>query len=92
MLEDELKEARTASKKIKQEKDEVSTALGAEKAVVVSLKKEKSLALEEKKSTMQAKELALVAQRKFEEKAKLDEEQRQAIERAEKDYALNSEL
>ena len=64
LLEDELKEARTTSKKLKQEKDEVSTALGAKKAMVVSLKKEKSLALEEKKSALQAKELALVVQRK----------------------------
>ena len=83
LLEVELKEARTTSEKLKQEKDEVSTALGVEKAVVVSLKKEKSLALEEKKSAMQAKELALAAQKKFEEdKAKLAEEHRQAIERA----------
>ena len=75
LLEDELKEAQIASEKLKQEKDEVSTALGAEKVVVISFKKEKSLALEEKKSAMQAKELALVAQRKFEEdKVKLDEE------------------
>ena len=75
MLEDELKEARTASEKLKQEKDEVSTALGAEKAVVISLKKEKSLALEEKILAMQEKELALVAQRKSDkDKAKSDEE------------------
>ena len=74
LLEDELKEARTTSEKLKQEKDEVSTALGAEKVVVVSLKKEKSLALEEKKSAMQEKELALAAQRKSEEKkAKSDD-------------------
>ena len=90
LLEDELKEARTTSEKLKQEKGEVSTTLGAEKAMAVSLKKEKSLALEEKNSPMQEKELALAAQRKSEEeKAKLDEQRRQAIERAD---AQNSEL
>ena len=90
LLENELKEAQTASEKLKQEKDEVSIALGAEKVVVVSLKKEKSLALEEKNSAMQEKELALAAQRKSEEdKAKSDEERQQAIERAD---TQNSEL
>ena len=77
LLEDELKEAQTASEKLKQEKDDVSTALGARKVVLISLKKEKSLALEEKKSAMQEKELVLATQRKPEEdKAKSDEEWR----------------
>ena len=75
LLEDELKEARTSSEKLQQEKAEISTALGAEKAMVVSLKREKSLAIEEKKSALQAKELALVAHKKSEEdKARLAEE------------------
>ena len=63
-LEDELKEARTSSEKLQQEKTEISTALGAEKALVVSLKKENSLAIEEKMLALQAKELALAAQKK----------------------------
>ena len=52
LLEDELKEARTSSEKLQQEKAEISTALGAEKAMVVSLKRDKSLAIEEKKSAL----------------------------------------
>ena len=71
-LEDELREVRMSSEKLQQEKTEISTALGAEKSLVVSLKKEKSLAIEEKMSALQAKELALAAQKKSEEdKARL---------------------
>ena len=85
-LEDELKEVRTSSEKLQQEKTEISTALGAEKALVVSLKKDKSLAIEEKMS-------ALAAQKNLEEdKARLAEERQQAIERAKKADAQNSEL
>ena len=84
-MEDELKEVRTSSEKLQQEKAEISTALGAKKAMVVSLKREKSLAIEEKMSALQAKELALTAQKKSEEdKARLAEERQQAIERADK--------
>ena len=41
--------------------------MGVEKAMVVSLEKEKSLAIQEKTSALQAKELALAAQKKSEE-------------------------
>ena len=92
-LEDELKEARTSSEKLQQEKTEISTALGVEKAMVVSLEKEKSLAVQEKISAFQAKELALAAQKKLEEeKARLAEERQQAIERADKADTQNLEL
>ena len=75
LMEDELKEARTSSEKLQQEKIEISTALGIEKAMVVSLEKEKSLAIREKTSALQAKEMALAAQKKSEEeKARLAEE------------------
>ena len=92
-MEDELKEARTSSDKLQQEKTEISTALGVEKAMVVSLEKEKSLAIQEKTSALQAKELALAAQKKSEEdKAKLAEEPQQAIETADKAETQNLEL
>ena len=85
-LEDELKEVRTSLEKLQQEKAEISTALGAEKAMVVSLKREKSLVIEEKES-------ALAAQKKSEEdKARLAEEHQKAIERADKADAKNLEL
>ena len=92
-LEDELKEVRTSSEKIHQEKTEISTALGVEKAMVVSLKREKALAIEEKMSALQAKESALAAQKKSEEdKARLAEERQQAIKRANKADTQNLEL
>ena len=92
-MEDELKEARTSSEKLQQEKIEVSTALGVERARLVSLEKEKSLAIREKASALEAKELALAAREKLEEeKARLDEERQQAIERADKAETQNSEL
>ena len=85
-LEDKLKE-------LQREKTEISTALGVEKAMVVSLENEKSLAVQEKISPFQAKELALVAQKKSEEeKVRLAEERQQAIERADKAETQNSEL
>ena len=85
LLEDELRDARSASERLKQEKSQVSTALEAEKAKVTSLAQEKSSALEEKKLAIQEKESAFKAETKFEEeKAKLDEERRLAMVRAEK--------
>ena len=92
-MEDELKEARKSSEKLQQEKTEISTALGVEKARLVSLEKEKSLAIQEKTSALEAKELALAAQKKSEEeKARLAEECQQATERADKAETQNSEL
>ena len=85
-LEDKLKE-------LQREKTEISTALGVEKSMVVSLENEKSLAVQEKISAFQAKELALAAQKKLEEeKARLAEERQQAIERADKAETQNSKL
>ena len=72
-----------SSEKLQQEKTEISTALGAEKAMVVSLKKEKSLAIEEKMSAQKKPE---------EDKVKLAEERQQAIERANKADTQNLEL
>ena len=51
-------------KQLQREKIEISTALGVEKAMVVSLENEKSLAVQEKVSALQANELALAAQKK----------------------------
>ena len=85
LLEDELRDARSASEKLKQEKDQVSIALEAEKAKVTSLAQEKSSALKEKKLAIQEKELAIEATRKSkEEKVKSDEEWRLVVERAKK--------
>lgn len=41
-LEEELREARTSSEKLRREKDETTAALGAKQAMVLSLEKEKS--------------------------------------------------
>ena len=93
MLEDELKDARSASDKLKQEKDKVSNALGAERAKVTSLTQEKSSAFEEKKLALMEKASSLEAKRKSEEeKSKLNEEWRLAVERAKKAKAQTSEL
>ena len=85
LLEDELKDTQSTSDKLKQEKDQVSNALGVERAKVTSLTQEKSSAFEEKKLAILEKASALEAKRKFEEeKSKLDEERRLAVEQAEK--------
>ena len=74
-MEDELKDALNASKRLMQEKDRVSTTLEKEKAKVASLTQEKSSILEGKKLALQEKELALKAKSKSEEeKVKSDEE------------------
>ena len=60
---------------------------------MVSLKREKSLAIEEKMSALQAKESTLAAQKKSEEdRARWAEECQQAIERADKADSQNLEL
>ena len=66
-MEEELRNASRTSKRLAQEKDQVSTALESEKVKVISLTQEKSSALEEKRVALQEKELALEAKRKYEE-------------------------
>ena len=64
LLEDELKDAPSTSNNLKQEKDPISNALGAERAKLASLTQEKSFAFEEKKLALLEKALALEAERK----------------------------
>ena len=47
-MEEELRDAKCASERLAQEKDQVSTSLESEKVKVKSLTQEKSSALEEK--------------------------------------------
>ena len=74
LLEDELKDARSVSDKLRRENDQVHIALGTENAKVASLAKERSTALKEKKQALQEKAAVLEAKRKLEEeKSKSDE-------------------
>ena len=93
LLEDELKDARSVSDKLRQENDQVHIALGTEKAKVASLAKERSSTLEDKKQALWEKAAVLEAKRKLEkEKSKSDEQQQFALERANKAEEQASEL
>ena len=51
-MEDELRDARNASKRLMQEKYQVSNALKTKRAKVISLSQEKSSVLEEKRRAL----------------------------------------
>ena len=58
-MEDELKDAKRASERLVQEKDQVIASLESEKIKVTTLTQDKCSALEEKQLALQEKELAL---------------------------------